>query len=730
MKLLSDISASRVSTRVKGLFFLLSAVALFLLSRVEFLHFHVFIELWAVGIAIRIVSANSSQKSMNTMTHLSLVASLYLWVSLFDFAHVITYKGMPFTEGLGPNPPTQFWIAGRLLESAGLALLFLFSPARRYRPWVTKILAFFAVVLLVSIYPIGGFPDSFIEGSGLTAFKINAEYVVIALMGVALIGLYLNREHFTARQRGYYIGAFVFTAIAELCFTQYVSVYGASNAIGHFFRLASYYCLLLGYTCNNGKDVRSFISTINPYALYVALSVSLIVMAMGYSLRLYEEEQNAQQHRVLHQTVVEDIVNLIGLTSQKHQLLLRSLEAFAVSNPALDEQRFQQFSKVMLSENPEVLGMHLMEPENSVYSLNVSDGMEIIHDELHDAFHRQMVAGDIDVMIDGPKEFVPGSLGLMLIKQVKMPSTDSTPIPWGSAMIFVDMDSLISNPLISSFTKNFRIAARFIDIDGQPLKPFVGTVELFDAKEESSQIITTVGNRKLEVTVMHMPLAHGAHATVILSPWYWPMLLVFSVFSGVTLYRLVNQHLVIKLTRREMNLQQQRASSDDLTGLHNRRCFIDLGQKSLQLADRDGKTIVLLFMDLDGFKQVNDQYGHSAGDAVLCEVSKRITRCVRSSDIVARYGGDEFLVLLQGANTSDNRSAQAILNAISEPFSFGHQHITVGVSIGIACYPYDADNLTDLILAGDEAMYEAKNQGRNCFITYESCLAKKHRGSA
>ncbi len=127
MKLLSNISASRVSTRVKGLFFLLSAVALFLLSRVEFLHFHVFIELWAVGIAIRIVSANSSQKSMNTMTHLSLVASLYLWVSLFDFAHVITYKGMPFTEGLGPNPATQFWIAGRLLESAGLALLFLFS---------------------------------------------------------------------------------------------------------------------------------------------------------------------------------------------------------------------------------------------------------------------------------------------------------------------------------------------------------------------------------------------------------------------------------------------------------------------------------------------------------------------------------------------------------------------------------------------------------------------------
>ncbi len=588
-------------------------------------------------------------------------------------------------------------------------------------------LAFIAVVLLASIYPMGVFPDSYIEGSGLTAFKINAEYVVIALMGVALIGLYLNREHFTARQRGYYIGAFVFTAIAELCFTQYVSVYGASNAIGHFFRLASYYCLLLGYTCNNGKDVRSFISSINPYALYIALSFSVVILAMGYSLRAYEEEQHLEQHRGLHQTVVEDIVNLIGVTAQKHHLLLKSLEAYALSNPHLNDEQFQRFSQVLLSENPDVLGMHLMGRDKAVYSLNVSKEMKSVHDTLHTEYHLQHLVGDIDrseVAIDGPREFIPGKLGLMLIKPIKTEATNSPSTFWGSAMIFVDMDSLIANPMISSFTKEFLVGTRFLDLDDKPLTPFVGSSDLFEPSEEAAVAIATVGDRKLEVVVRHVPIAHSAHVSVILSPWYWPMLMLFTVVSGVALYRLVNQHLVIKLTRREATLQQRRASSDELTGLYNRRCFIDMGQKALQLADRDSKSVVLLFMDLDGFKQVNDQYGHSVGDMVLCEVAKRISQSVRSSDIVARYGGDEFLVLLQGANTSDNRSAQAILNAISEPFSFGHQHITVGMSIGIACYPYDADNLTDLILAGDEAMYEAKNQGRNCFITYESCLAK------
>jgi diguanylate cyclase (GGDEF)-like protein len=160
------------------------------------------------------------------------------------------------------------------------------------------------------------------------------------------------------------------------------------------------------------------------------------------------------------------------------------------------------------------------------------------------------------------------------------------------------------------------------------------------------------------------------------------------------------------------------AERDALTDLVNRRgtqAYLDQALQDARLADEG---ITLLFLDLDGFKQINDVYGHAAGDTVLVEVARRLRRVrKRSSDLLARLGGDEFILAAYGMHKTDDSAhqlAQAILEAMQAPILLDNGHsAAIGVSIGIAGYPENADNVESLIETADQAMYTAKNRGKN-----------------
>lgn len=162
------------------------------------------------------------------------------------------------------------------------------------------------------------------------------------------------------------------------------------------------------------------------------------------------------------------------------------------------------------------------------------------------------------------------------------------------------------------------------------------------------------------------------------------------------------------------------AHHDLLTGLPNRRLFLDRLEQEIKQANRSSLPLAVLFMDLDGFKDVNDSYGHEAGDGLLCEVAKRLAECVRNEDTVARQGGDEFTVILAGAKQREDieRVAQTIIDALASPFQIAHHSVRISVSIGISFYPQDAFSPFALLKAADQAMYEAKKAGSNrmCFF--------------
>jgi diguanylate cyclase (GGDEF)-like protein len=180
-----------------------------------------------------------------------------------------------------------------------------------------------------------------------------------------------------------------------------------------------------------------------------------------------------------------------------------------------------------------------------------------------------------------------------------------------------------------------------------------------------------------------------------------------------------NQALLKEVdVRRQTEVQLQRqASFDALTGLPNRMLAMDRLEQALRDARRDGHRLALVFIDLDDFKKVNDNLGHSAGDALLLEASQRLLASVRQNDTVARLGGDEFVILLGGLveGAAARAVAEKMLSAFARPFQVEGHALVVTPSLGVAVYPDDAEDASSLLRNADLAMYEAKDAGRNTY---------------
>ena len=176
----------------------------------------------------------------------------------------------------------------------------------------------------------------------------------------------------------------------------------------------------------------------------------------------------------------------------------------------------------------------------------------------------------------------------------------------------------------------------------------------------------------------------------------------------------------ITIQKQEQALLDRYANYDALTALPNRKLFSILAEQMIAQANRDNKVISIGFLDLDGFKQVNDNYGHEVGDILLKEIAKRFQTTLRQSDIVARFGGDEFVVLLNSIDTKSEaeQSFKRLLEQISEPVIINNISMKVGVSIGYTLYPQDSGDIDLLVRNVDIAMYDAKQSGKGRIRRY------------
>jgi diguanylate cyclase (GGDEF)-like protein len=171
---------------------------------------------------------------------------------------------------------------------------------------------------------------------------------------------------------------------------------------------------------------------------------------------------------------------------------------------------------------------------------------------------------------------------------------------------------------------------------------------------------------------------------------------------------------VAELVATEMS---DRAERDVLTGLPNRALLADRLAQSIEFAQRHGRKVALLFLDLDNFKEVNDRLGHAVGDALLQSTARRLQACVRASDSVSRHGGDEFVVLLTEVTMAQDAVivAEKLIRAMAQPHLIDSHQILTTVSIGFSLYPDDSESLEAFLTHADAAMYAAKTAGRNTY---------------
>jgi diguanylate cyclase (GGDEF)-like protein len=174
------------------------------------------------------------------------------------------------------------------------------------------------------------------------------------------------------------------------------------------------------------------------------------------------------------------------------------------------------------------------------------------------------------------------------------------------------------------------------------------------------------------------------------------------------------------------------ATHDALTGLPNRMLFMQKLESAIEEATRRDEALAVLFVDLDRFKQINDQFGHSVGDKVLVAVALRLKQVLCAGDVVARLGGDEFIVLIEGPRVAEAAPgiASRIMDALNETLLMDGHSMTVGASIGISQFPDDSGTAEELLLNADAAMYAAKSGGRCAYLRYQDVLEARRREQA
>lgn len=294
-------------------------------------------------------------------------------------------------------------------------------------------------------------------------------------------------------------------------------------------------------------------------------------------------------------------------------------------------------------------------------------------------------------ILDGPLTLVQG--GQAMIYRYPIFINDAY---WGIISTVINTSSFFTAAFSEVHSERYDFAIRKLDDAGAPGAAFYGDPALFN---HSQAVLVTreVPNGTWQWAVLDKAAYQTTTATKLIRALGWALSLVLAIMSYLLL--------------RERAQLEQYALYDGLTGLPNRRLLLDRLEQNLRRLGRARNEICsVFFFDLNGFKQINDTYGHQAGDAVLVTIAQRVTEEVRSIDTVSRLGGDEFVVVM---NHEKNGAVletleQKLRDSILRPMDYKGHELKVGTAIGVATYPFDGNSPADLIKIADSRMYIEK----------------------
>ncbi|WP_372995523.1 EAL domain-containing protein [Marinobacter sp.] len=548
-----------------------------LIAGENFLLFHSLAEMLRIVVLVGIFALAWHTRHWATNNFLGVIGTAAIFIAGLELLHTLSYKGMGIFPADNANLPTQLWVSFRYLEGTAF-LLAAFSIGRQIN--LFAVFAFFssATALLIAAIFTGSFPDAFIEGEGLTRFKIASEYVVISCLLFSAGLIYRKSDHFDPRVLRLLLASLLFNALCSVAFTQYVSVYGFSNELGHYLLFLSAYLIYRAVLVTGLVD---------PFNL---LFRDLQTQKLALDRLLEEKSARLLESESLKNTFVDHSPAVI--------FLLDNDRRYTLVNPA--------FERLLKRNSARILG--------------------------HTVF-----------------DLFPEHIARTLDNNAEQACREKRPVT-----VTEEVDTGVRRHLFE--TVHFPLLNEQGDITG------------------SGAIATDVTERNADLARIEY-LAHY----------------------------------------------------DPLTGLFNRSHFEEVARKRLNGSSADGRHFLLIYLDLDNFKDINDSLGHLVGDEMLKQIGQRLQAMAGNSRLVGRSSGDEFFLLVEidPGQHSVRDEAETIHQQFSEPFEVGEHQLKTTVSMGISVAPEDGTDFPTLFRNADTAMYVAKSDGRNTFRLFDISMQEK-----
>ena len=457
----------------------------------------------------------------------------------------------------------------------------------------------------------------------------------------------------------------------------------------------------------------------------------LAIVIAGFVLLISALVINHESSRIRDNLKHEAFVNLLTLGARlegeinSNLLVLRGLKAEVAINPDITQKEFvslvdEYFESrlsirhIALAPNLIITHIHPEEGNRSALGLDYRTVPE-------QYFAVKEVIDKRAIMVNGPVNLVQGGSALIARSPVFLGQDDG--VLWGIIAVVIDDQMMFDNAGMDTTLWGLDIAVRGKNGMGDLGDVFFGSADVFERESVTVDVILPYGRWQLAASPSD---GWSASTTDLIS--FWLIAVLVSLVLSMASF-LIAANYREKLSAIE--IANYRADFDGLTGLANRSYFNQQLTSVIALHRRHQQTFALFFIDLDFFKEVNDSWGHHAGDQLLRHFAKRMTNIVRNDDVVARLAGDEFVIVLKDIEVATQAEllAEKLQLELGEPYLIEGQYLSVTHSLGIAMYPQDGRNGETLLQNADRAMYEAKRAGKNRIYFFNEQLSlevKRH----
>ena len=696
----------------RGLLSLWVAVSLIILlipvSQYSYLLFHTLVELFSVIIAACMLVVAWSAYPFARNGFLLFLGFGFFWVGALDLVHTLLYKGMQVYPVVGANPATQFWVAARYLQALLLlaAPLFLSRPVRRgWTFWSFGIAAAALYALIMG----GGFPDAYIEGRGLTPFKIWSEYVIIGLLAASALHLWRRRALADSRVVALMLWSIALTMGAELAFTFYVGVYDLSNLIGHLFKLFAYwliYLALIEFTLARpframARQAHTYDAVPEPICMVDREAiVHQLNSAARLAARLGADEGTGREcHALFHPPELSREQCPVCQRIRRGEPVQNLEMAFAGAG------RWHEITLSPIAWGDSPAGMvhvsrDITERKLQEQKIGKLSRIRAFSSEINAAIvriHKRQALFEETCRIASEH----GKFEMVWIASLDSEKQEVRPLAW------------------TGFSPETAHAVSWAIISAA--RGTLGEAILTRRPTVRNDIEAELPTGKLRQEA----LKAGCRSTVCM-----PLVVDDNVVALIVLFAtergffdedelaLLNELTADVSFALQSIARQEKVEYlsyyDTLTGLPNRQLFIDRLSQQVQARSGESPMVALILFDLERFRNINESLGRHGGDDLLKLVARRFERAFHGKDHLARVSSDSFGVMMRGVKDAAS-VAHIIENQVqgcfTEPFTVGGKELRMAARIGVALFPADGGDTDTLFTNAEVALKKAKGSG-------------------